>query len=124
MDDHEVRPRGTGCFDGNLPPYQSALARILTPPQHIVKNFCRLHRLSYYIVMLRYFFRILFSSLLCYYRLCRWHCSWSTFSIYSAFGLVTHHTLFQFSYYHRYRLYSTLILSNLILYCTEAVVVG
>ena len=23
MDDHEVRPRGTGCFDGNLPPYDS-----------------------------------------------------------------------------------------------------
>ena len=41
------------------------LARLLTPPQHIVKFFCRLHRLSYYVVMLRYFFRILFSSLCC-----------------------------------------------------------
>ena len=25
MDDHEVRPRGTGCFDGNLPPYPNLL---------------------------------------------------------------------------------------------------
>ena len=41
------------------------LARILTPPRHVVKFFCRLHRLSYYVVMLRYFFRILFSSLCC-----------------------------------------------------------
>ena len=40
------------------------LARILTP-QHIVKFFCHLYRLSYYVVMLQYFFRILFSSLCC-----------------------------------------------------------
>ena len=44
---------------------EPVLARILTPPQHVVKFFCRLHRLSYYVVMLRYFFRILFSSLCC-----------------------------------------------------------
>ena len=43
----------------------SVLARILTPPQHIVKIFCRLHRLSYYVVILRYFFRILLPSLCC-----------------------------------------------------------
>ena len=61
-------------------------------------------------------------SLLCCYRLCRRHCSWGTFSICSAFGLVICHTVFQFSCYHRYRLYSILILSDLILYCTEAVV--
>ena len=41
------------------------LARSLTPPQHTAKFFCHLHRLSYYVVMLRYFFRILFSSLCC-----------------------------------------------------------
>ena len=38
----------------------SVLARILTPPQYIVNFFCRLHRLSYYVAMLGYFFRILF----------------------------------------------------------------
>ena len=38
---------------------EPVLARILTP-QHVVRIFCRLHRLSYYVVMLRYFFRILF----------------------------------------------------------------
>ena len=41
------------------------LACILTLPQHIVKIFYHLHRLSYYVVMLRYFFCILFSSLYC-----------------------------------------------------------
>ena len=41
------------------------LARILTPLQHIVKFFCHLHHLCYYVVMLRYFFHILFSSLCC-----------------------------------------------------------
>ena len=63
-----------------------------------------------------FFSHFIFFSLLCRYRLCRWHCSWSTSS---AFRLVTHHTLFQFSCYHRYRLYNTLILSDLILYCTK-----
>ena len=69
-----------------------------------------------------FFSHYIFFSLLCCHRLCRWHCSRSTFSIYSVFGLVTHYTLFQFTCYHRYRLYSNLIISNLILYCTEAVV--
>ena len=44
---------------------EPVLAHILTPPQHVVKFFCHLHRLSYYVVMLRYIFRILFSSLCC-----------------------------------------------------------
>ena len=44
---------------------ESVLARIVTPPQHVVKFFCHLHRLSYYVVMLQYFFRILFSSHCC-----------------------------------------------------------
>ena len=38
----------------------SVLARILTPLQHIVEYFCRLRRLSYYVVMLRYFFEFYF----------------------------------------------------------------
>ena len=41
---------------------QPVLAHILTP-QHIVKFFCHPHRRSSYAVMLRYFSRILFSSL-------------------------------------------------------------
>ena len=44
---------------------ESVLTRIVTPPQYVVKFFCHLHRLYYYVVMLRYFFRILFSSLCC-----------------------------------------------------------
>ena len=53
---------GPGQGAGTTEP---VLARILTPPQHIVKFFCHLHCLSYYVIMLRYFFRILFSSLCC-----------------------------------------------------------
>ena len=54
----DVNPRGVTII---LP----VLARILTPPQHIVNIFCHLHPLSYYVVILRYFFRFLFSSLCC-----------------------------------------------------------
>ena len=43
----------------------SVLACILTLPQHFVKNFCHLHRLSYYVVILWYFFCILSTSLCC-----------------------------------------------------------
>ena len=39
---------------------EPALVRILTPPQHIVRIFCHLHRRSYYAVMLRYFFAFYF----------------------------------------------------------------
>ena len=52
---------GTRDLGANEP----VLARILTPPQHTVKFFCHFHRLPYYVVMLRYFFRTLFSSLCC-----------------------------------------------------------
>ena len=59
------RKVGMSCWYPGLGQGWGLLACILTPPQHIVKFFCYLHRLSYYVVMLRYFFRILFSSLCC-----------------------------------------------------------
>ena len=70
------------------------LARILTPPQHTVKFFCHLHRLYYYVLMLRYFFRILFCSLYCAVMASSLAFFMKYISIHSAFGLVIYHTLF------------------------------
>ena len=72
--------------------------------------------------MLRYIFRILFSSLCCAVIDFVAGIVHGVLLIYSDFGLVIYHTLIQFPCYHRYRLYSTLVLSNLILYFTDAVV--
>ena len=58
---------------------------------HHVKFFCHLHHRSYYVVMLRYFFRILFVVLLQALQLAIFV---EYFSMHSAFGLVIHHNLF------------------------------
>ena len=60
------------------------------------KIFCHLHHLSYYVVMLRYILRILFSSLCCAVIDFVAGIVHGVLLIYSDFGLVIYHTLIQF----------------------------